>query len=203
METCLTLARKHGVHVGAHPGAWNHGNFGRAPVETTPHELELLLVQQVGGFALLAAKHRAPLHHIKLHGALYHAVESSPLLARRYIIAVKRYWPSARIYARAGGLVSRLARKGSVDVWEEAFADRNYDDAGGLLPRSHPNALVTDRKEIVQRVQSLVRERRMTSFSGKRFALHAQTICIHSDTPQALSIAQAVQKTLGEIVKAP
>ena len=75
MALCVRLSRKHGVRLGAHPGL--SGGFGREPRELKPGELELLLLQQVSALATLAAEEGMPLHHIKLHGALYHATEAS------------------------------------------------------------------------------------------------------------------------------
>src|ERR1041385_2748764 len=110
MEACVRLAKQFGVRVGAHPGPWDRDDFGRGSVRMTPDELELLLLQQVGALERMARAHRVPLHHIKLHGALYHLSETDSALGRRYLECVGRWWPSAKIYARAGGAIKQRAR---------------------------------------------------------------------------------------------
>ncbi|PYM12233.1 MAG: hypothetical protein DME18_11940, partial [Verrucomicrobia bacterium] len=124
MEACVRLAKQHGVRLGAHPGPWSRGDFGRGHARPAPHEMELLLLHQVGALERVARRNGVPLHHIKLHGALYHASEEDDALAKRYVAAVKRFWPQAKIYARAEGRVVRVARRAGLVVWEEAVADR-------------------------------------------------------------------------------
>jgi len=128
MGACVKFARQRRVRLGAHPGPWSRGDFGRGAVELDPDALELLLLHQVGALERIARSNGVRLHHIKLHGALYHATESSGALRRRFVSTVARWWPGAKIYARAGGTVARLARKLGVPVWEEAFR-------GSRIPR--------------------------------------------------------------------
>src|SRR5439155_14069609 len=134
-----------------------------------------LLLQQVGALDLLAHAHGLRLHHIKLHGALYHASEKDRALARHYVAAVKRFWPQAIIYARAGGRVARLARAAGLSVWEEAFADRGYRSDGTLVARDEPNALVTDPKAVVERILRRLGRGEIAAVSGGPVALNAQT----------------------------
>ena len=55
---------------------------------------------------------------------------------------------------------------------------------GSLVPRSEPDAFVHDPDEAVRQVEWLIRER------GVR------TICVHGDTPGAVSIARAVRDAI-------
>src|SRR6266705_510141 len=144
MEACVRLAGQHGVRLGAHPGPWSRSDFGRRPVRFAPDEFELLLLHQVGALERVAQANGVRLHHIKLHGALYHASEENEALAKRYVAAVRRFWSQAKIYARAGGRVARVARRAGLVLWEEAFADRGYRDDGTLVTRTEPNALLTE-----------------------------------------------------------
>jgi UPF0271 protein len=196
MQTCVRLAKQHCVRLGAHPGPWSRGDFGRQRIRLTPDELEMLLLQQVGALERISRAHAVRLHHIKLHGALYHASETSADLGRRYIETVVRWWPAAVIYARAGGGVVRLARRAGLRVWEEAFADRGYRNDGTLVPRGEPGALLTEVRAVAERVRLLIKGGKVQTVTGKRLPLRAQTICLHSDTPQAVGLAQAVAKLL-------
>ena len=197
MEACVRLARQHRVRLGAHPGPWSRGDFGRGPVRIAPDEFELLLLHQVGALERVAQANGVRLHHIKLHGALYHAVEENEALAKRYVAVVRRFWPPAKIYARAGGGVANVARRAGLVLWEEAFADRGYRDDGTLVPRAEPNALLTEVGVVLERVCRLLDEGEVIAASGKRVALRPRTLCIHSDTPHAAELAQAVAEALG------
>ncbi len=196
MEACARLASSNGVRLGAHPGPWNRGDFGRGTARLAPDEFELLLLHQVGALEQIARANGLRLHHIKLHGALYHASEERAVLATRYAAAVKRFWPRAKIFARASGLVARVARGAGLTVWEEAFADRGYRDDGTLVPRDESNAVVTQTRIVIARVCGLLAKGGLTSESGKRIAIRPQTLCIHSDTPRATDLARAVANVL-------
>jgi len=170
IHACIALAKRHRVHVGAHP----RHPIGRGNARVTPDELEDLLLEQVGQFE--------GLHHIKLHGALYHATDKELPLAERYVAVVQREWPGVIIYARCGGLVEATAKKQGAPVWGDAFADRRYQPDGTLVPRSEPDALITDPQTAVAHAAELVRR------------LKPQTLCVHSDTPSAPVIAAALKR---------
>jgi 5-oxoprolinase (ATP-hydrolysing) subunit A len=195
MERCVELARVAGVRLGAHPGLWSRGDFGRGEVNIQPAELELLLLQQVGALKTVARHGNVPFHHIKLHGALYHATEQDPGLARAYIRVVERYWPASKIYCIAGGRVARLARNAGLIAWEEVFADRLYGEDGLLLPRTEPGAVLTEVSQVLRQFQSILGGK-ISTRSGRGIPVIAQTICVHSDTPNAAQIASRIKERL-------
>jgi UPF0271 protein len=203
MLTCVRLAKQYRVRIGAHPGAWDREQFGRASVETNPQDIELLLLHQVSALEKVTRSIGLKLHHIKLHGALYHAAESDELLARRYVAAVARWWPQSTIYAAAGGLVARLSRRANVRVWEEVFADRAYREDGSLLPRDQPAAILKDVRQVIQRAQELLNFGEITALSGNKLKFSPQTLCLHSDTPAADEIAKALLRLLGRRKEGP
>ena len=136
------------------------------------------------------------MHHIKLHGALYHAAEESEALAKRYVAAVKQWWPGVKIYALAGGRVTRFARAARVNVWDEAFVDRGYRDDGSLVPRAKPGALLTDLRAVTERVRRLISDDVVVATATTRRPSPPRTLCIHSDTPNAVAIARLTAKLL-------
>jgi len=170
IEACITLAKRYGVHIGAHP---RHA-VGRGEIRVTPDELEKLLLEQVSAFL--------ELHHIKLHGALYHATDKDAALAERYVAVVGRQWPGAIIYARCSGLVERVAKERGAPVWGEAFADRRYRPDGTLVARTQPDALITDPQAALAHAERLIAQ------------FKPQTLCVHSDTPGSVAIAQALRR---------
>jgi UPF0271 protein len=202
MRACLRTARSLGVKVGAHPGAVTRDGFGRGRLQILPDELELLLFQQVGTLSQLAAQEGVRLHHIKLHGSLYHAVEGSRALAACYIRVTRQTWPRCILYGRAGGLVARMARRAKVQVWEEVFIDRAYHDDGTLVAREEPGALLLP-EESLERARRLRQSRAkeirvIESRTGGLLRLRARTLCLHADTPGAIQLAKALAQILGD-----
>jgi len=175
MSNAVRLALASGVKIGAHPGM--AAEFGRGKADISPMELATLILQQTAALAAIAAREGARLHHIKLHGALYHATEKSPTLARVYIQTIEEFFPKLKIVALAGGRVAKLAGRRAV---AEVFAERGYRPDGSLIPRGEPGDLISDPREVVKRLP----------------ALHGETICIHADSQNALRIARAVRAAL-------
>ncbi|MBL6765518.1 MAG: LamB/YcsF family protein [Verrucomicrobiae bacterium] len=197
MDYCVRMARGYGVRLGAHPGFADRANFGRRHHDIHPADLELLLVQQVSALEKVARDGNMKLHHIKLHGALYHAVESDSGLATCYTDTVARFWPKVVIYATPEGRVAQMARFAGVTVWEEAFADRAYMSDGTLVPRSVAGAVLGNSKEIVLRMRELLDGGGVETLSGGRLQLNPKTICVHSDTAEAVRIVRALATELG------
>jgi UPF0271 protein len=196
MEQCVRLAREFGVHVGAHPGPWSRRDRGREAVKLTPAELELLLVQQAGALATVAGRSGVLLHHVKLHGALYHATEADAELARVYLQTVQRWWPGAIVYVRAGGRLPQLARKLGIEAWAEAFLDRGYRADGTLVPRGEDGALVCDVPSVSARLTGLLQNGEIDTVDAQHFKLRPRTVCVHSDTPNAVQLARAAGQLL-------
>ncbi|HXJ55064.1 MAG TPA: 5-oxoprolinase subunit PxpA [Verrucomicrobiae bacterium] len=197
MRACVRWAREFRVNLGAHPGVPTVDGFGRGALQLAAGQLELLLLQQVGVLARIAGEEKVPLHHIKLHGSLYHAVEGSQPLAREYLRLSAHWWPGCVVFAFAGGRVARWARRMGVPVWEEAFVDRAYRDDGTLLPRGAPGALLTDRHAILERVRRLQAGQAIESERGRPLRLRARTMCLHGDTPGASQLASAIARVAG------
>lgn len=196
METCVRLAKRYSVRLGAHPGPWSRSDFGRSPGRVTPDELELLLVQQVSALERIARGQGVRLHHVKLHGALYHASENDPELGHRFLKVSRRWWPGCVIYARAGGRVAAHSSRVGVKVWAEVFADRGYRDDGTLVPRNEPGAIMNDVAMVLERVRLLNNSGELRALSGQSLPVVARTICVHADTEHAHVLARNVRRML-------
>ena len=69
---------------------------------------------------------------------------------------------------------------------------------GSLRNRDLDHALITDPKKAAQQAQMITNESKVISFDGSDIHLNAQTICIHSDTPNALDIAKKVNEYINK-----
>jgi UPF0271 protein len=196
MDRCVRLAREFGVRLGAHPGAPDRAGFGRLDSRPAPANLALWVVQQAGALATVARPFGMALHHIKLHGALYHASEADDALARAYVEAVGTHFPGVKIYSLSGGRVARTARRAGIEVWEELFADRAYRADGALMPRSEPGAVLESPAEVRGRLRHWLDTGTMRCHDGREIALAGQTLCVHGDGAQAIVLARAVRQVL-------
>ena len=194
MERVVVEAKALRVRLGAHPGV--PGEFGRGEVTLSPGKLQTLVLQQAGGLAQLAKRHGSRLHHIKLHGALYHAVENDDALGRAYVETVARWFPQVTIYSRAGGLVLTLAHKAGITAWAEGFIDRAYRADGQLVPRNQDGALLTRTRDITERLREWRQTGGWKSLDGTWVAVPAQTLCLHGDTPGAVTLARAIRRAI-------
>jgi 5-oxoprolinase (ATP-hydrolysing) subunit A len=198
MTRCIALAHQFGVRLGAHPGAPDRATFGRMEIHPSPEDLSLWVIQQASALARLAGKSGLSLHHIKLHGALYHASETDEALARAYVQTVRHYFPNVTLYSRSGGRVARLARRAGIAVWEELFADRTYRADGNLTPRTEKNAVLTQAIDVTKRLQHWLDSGRLTSTEGRDIPLTGQTLCVHGDTVNAITIAKSIRRLLND-----
>ncbi len=194
MERCALLAVRHGVHLGAHPGLAD--GFGRIPTAVSVEDLETLLVQQVGALQVVARLCGARLHHVKLHGALYHAVEREAPLRKVFLRAMARWFPGLKVYALAGGRVAAEAKRDGVVVWQEGFLDRGYRDDGTLVPRGEVGALLTDALARRERLDRLSEGDGLLSLGGRPLEVRPRTLCVHGDSEDAIGLARRARRVL-------
>lgn len=193
MRATIALARRHGVAIGAHPGHADRARAGRHPLPIGPAAAADLVLGQI---ARLAAVAGGGLHHVKLHGALYHQAETDAALAAAIAAALGRAHPRLVVYAPAGGRFAAAARGCGLAVADEAFLDRAYADAHTLVPRDQTGALVTDPAAAAARAVALVRTGRVRSADGRDLVIRAATLCLHGDGPDPVALAHAVRQSL-------
>jgi UPF0271 protein len=198
MAQTVTLAARHGVAVGAHPGYPDLAGFGRRALEMQADELEAALLYQIGALAAIAAAQGQRLAHVKPHGALYNRAAADPAVAAPVVRAVAlatRQGPLIFV-GLAGSPILDAARAAGLPVAAEAFADRAYEADGRLRARALPGAVLTDPAAAAAQAVRIVREGRVLAHDGTPVPVQASTLCIHGDTPGAPAIAQAVRAAL-------
>ena len=76
----------------------------------------------------------------------------------------------------------------------EFYADLDYDERGGLIiTREHP---AVDPQQAAERSVRAVKEGKVKSIAGNDVPVRADSVCVHSDTPNAVAIARAVREAL-------
>jgi UPF0271 protein len=123
---------------------------------------------------------------VKPHGALYHDARADPRVAAALLDGVQRGLDqkALTVVGPPEGALLDEARRRELRYAREGFADRAYRQGGHLVPRSEPGALITSPGAAVRQAVALCS-------SGT-----IETICVHSDTPDAVAIASAVRQAL-------
>ena len=188
-------AKQQGVVVGPHPSYPDIEGFGRRSIDISKHVLKDSLSSQIAEFLDVAKKHDAAVRHIKLHGQLYNDVSRSRELSQIFISAIKDNDLSLNVVGPFGSVTEELCSKYELPFISEAFVDRRYDENLSLVNRSEKHALINSIDERISQAKLIALDQSVL-IDGKRFNMHAQTLCIHGDTPNALESAQLLRAAL-------
>lgn len=195
----IDLALRHGVAVGAHPGYEDRNGFGRYELTLPPGEVRGLLLRQVERVRRAAEELGARLTHVKPHGALYNQAARGGSIAAELIDAVRSLDVPLALVVLCGSPLARKARSAGVRVIEEAFADRTYQPDGTLTPRHRSNALIEADDDAVRQALCLVLTGQVTTTDGGIIRMRADTICLHGDSPRAVSFARRLREALRSV----
>ena len=194
VEQCL----RHGVAIGAHPGYEDRVNFGRNELKLSHEEIATSIHGQLLALAEIVDRCGAQIGHVKPHGALYNQAARERELARAIAAGVARWRSNVVLVGLAGSVMLQEFTAAGFTVAAEAFADRRYESDGSLRSRKLQDALLKNPEEAAAQAVQIVERGSVTAADGSTVPLHAQTICIHGDTPGAQEIAAAVNRALRE-----
>ena len=192
MRETMLLAIKHGVKIGAHPSFEDRENFGRTEMSLSPEMVYQLVYDQLKRLKGVADECDAALVHVKPHGALYNMAARNKKLAKAIAYAVHDFDLDLVLFGLSGSYLISEGVASGLKTASEVFADRTYQDDGSLTPRSRADAIITDVNDCVKQVKEMVEEGRVTTVSGKRIRVNADTVCIHGDNINAVNIVMAI-----------
>lgn len=204
MRKTVGYAKANGVQVGAHPGLPDLQGFGRREMNLTVQEIYDLVLYQVGALGAFVEAAGMRLHHVKPHGSLYGMVHRREEAAKALCQAVLDLNKELYLYIMHKGAASQVAERMGVRTVYELYADLGYDDEGNLVITRHHD--VHRPEDVAGRVVRMAKEGKVTSTTGKEIKIQGSSVCLHSDTANALEIAVAVHEALkkaGFIVAAP
>ena len=196
MAAALRLASEHGVTVGAHPSYPDPVHFGRRPLAASAEEIAVWVTQQIEALAEQAARLGLRLAHVKPHGALYNVAARDPDVAQAIAAAVAAWDPQMSLVGLSGSRLVAAGQAAGLAVLNEAFADRCYQANGELVSRETAGAVLTDPAMAARQALALAQGEVVATLGGEALRVVADTLCLHSDTPNALNIAQAVHAAL-------
>ncbi|MBM7491765.1 UPF0271 protein [Micromonospora luteifusca] len=194
-RVCEGAARR-GVAVGAQVGYRDLAGFGRRHIDYEFGVLRDEVTYQLGALEAFCRLFGTRVRYLKPHGALYHAASTDESQAAAVVAAVAGYDPELPILCLPGSTLAQLAVGAGLSVVAEAFADRAYLPNGALVPRGTPGAVITDPEQVARRAGRMATERSVVAVDGTVIPCSVDSICLHGDTPSAVSAAELVRATL-------
>jgi UPF0271 protein len=192
MRETVRAAKRHGVAIGAHPGLQDREGFGRREMKLSREEVSALVLYQIGALQAFAAAEGVTLAHIKPHGALFGMAQREEAIAEG--IADAALATGLPVIAYSDCAMSEVFTRRGIAFSCEFYADLDYDDNGRQIIAKQHRAVSA--AEVAAKVMRAVNEGLTRSISGKDVPIVAQSICVHSDTPNAVEVAKAVHQTL-------
>lgn len=195
--TCRAAAAA-GVSIGAHVGYRDLAGFGRRFLDCSPTELADDVLYQIGALEALAGAAGATVRYVKPHGALYNTIVHHEEHAQAVIDGIAAFGADLPVLLLPGSVALKKAAAAGLRGVAEAFADRGYTPDGTLVSRREPGAVLHDEAEVAARMVRLATEGVITAVDGSDVRVEAESICVHGDTPGAVSMAAAVRRALDD-----
>jgi UPF0271 protein len=196
MEQTLELARQNHIAVGAHPSYPDRAGFGRTALKIPIAKLQSSVADQISQLLSVARHLNVSIVHVKPHGALYHSCNHDAEIARAVCRAVLALDSRMILIGQAGSPCLGIYREMGLRTAAEAFADRAYEPDGALRNRILPGSVFDSPERASAQAVSLATRGKVLTTSGSEFAVSAETLCVHSDTPGAAAIARAIKERL-------
>lgn len=192
MRRMVEACRHGNVRIGAHPGYEDRANFGRTELAVDADELRRSVAKQIAALQAICSEFGTAITHVKPHGALYHAAMHRGDVADAILIASRELTPAVALVGMAGRSGTKRWMEAGGPVESEAFADRRYEPDGELRARRLPGAVLEDPEAAAEQARCIAADGLVQLDTGGRLPVRATTLCVHSDSPNAVAIAQAV-----------
>ena len=195
----VRLTGKCNVAVGAHPSFPDLMGFGRRDMQLTSEETRNYTIYQIGALQGFAKTDGRGLQHVKPHGALYNMAANEKETSKAIVAATKALDEDLIIFAPQKSVLAEVAKKAGLRVAYEFFADRAYNRDGSLVPRKETNAVIHEAQKVVERTIRAVMEGIVTTYGGELLKIdEVHTVCVHGDTPNAITLVRALRKGLAK-----
>jgi UPF0271 protein len=201
MEKTITLAKNHGVSVGAHPGFPDLMGFGRRNIDATLTEIKGYVIYQIGALQAFAKAQGLRVEHVKPHGALYLMAVEDEKISEAIVEAIADVDKDLIFVALAGSkgeMMTKIGERVGLRVAYEAFPDRAYTPEGTLVSRRQPGAVIKDPNVVAQRALMMAKDGKVMAIDGTEIPFRPETLCVHGDTPGAVNLVKKIKQSLTE-----
>jgi UPF0271 protein len=196
MRRLCAAAAAAGVAVGAQVGYRDLAGFGRRRIDYDLDELRDDVLYQIGALQAFCRLAGDRVRYVKPHGALYNTAAVEVGQASAVVAAVAGYDRALPVLCQPGSVLARVAAEAGVPVIGEGFADRGYQPDGTLVPRSEPAALIHEPGAVVARAVRMAVDGEVATAEGDVVPCRVESICVHGDTPGAVTLAGRVRAGL-------
>ena len=193
MRATVHAALEHDVHIGAHVGLPDLLGFGRRRMMVAPADVRDYSTYQIGALKAFVEAEGGHLAHVKPHGALYAMCSADPELASAVAEATAAVDRNLLLLLLNMDVAEAVEAHG-VRLVNEAFPDLDYQADGTLVIEPVKRAWEPDR--VAARAVRLVQEHVIDTQDGGDLEVHAPTICLHGDAPNASEVARIVRHRL-------
>ncbi len=197
MAKTVQLAKVHHVAIGAHPSYPDLLGFGRRDMHFSTDEITHIVLYQVGALHSICYAQGVSLDYVKPHGALYNTMMKDEAVFESILHAMTLLPISVPLMILAtdqAAIMRAKAHKQGVQLLLEAFCDRAYTDEGKLVSRDIKGAVLDTDEAITARVEELIVNKQITTISGKKLDIDADTICVHGDSAHALESVKTIRQ---------
>lgn len=199
LQRTLQLAKAQNVEIGAHPSYPDLQGFGRRSMMMQQDELTALLHYQIAAVDGMAKNLSLILSYVKPHGALYNDMMANTKKGRELLNWVMKtiaeyHKPLDLMIQSTANWQQHLeaANKLGIELYFEAFSDRRYMSDGSLMPRSQAGAVLNAEQSLTQ-VKTLLERQCVITSDNQALPLKVDSLCVHSDSPDSLIIAQQIR----------
>ncbi len=196
MRATIQAAQRQGVSIGAHPGFPDLQGFGRRQMQMTPDELHAAVLYQLAALGGMCTAAGARMTHVKPHGALNNMACEDDKMSTTICEAIRAFDPDLILLAPVLSELARAGESSGLRVALEIFADRAYTDAGSLVSRRVPGAVIDSSEACITHVRKMIDAGGIVSTSGKVLATPFHSICVHGDNAHAVDTAKALLQAL-------
>jgi len=157
------------------------------------YELKNLIMYQVGALKSYLDELEMPLNHIKPHGALYGMAAKDEEVAHAIADAAVVF--NVSIFGMVNTFHEKVYKERGLDFIAEFYADLDYDPDGKLIISKGKNKSY-DTALAIERCLRAISENKVKNTGGTDTVVGCDTICIHSDTPNAIEIIQNLKNAI-------
>ncbi len=193
------IAKQNKVLIGAHPSYEDLIGFGRRSMNYSNEEIKAIILYQIGALSAFCKIHNTKISYVKPHGALYNDMMKDKNIYKAILGAISSYDKNIKLMILStmkNKEFENIAKEFKVSLLYEVFADRNYNDDGTLLARSHKDAIIYDKKKVAKRLKTLKEKGFLKSINDKKLYIKAHSICVHGDNEKALEFIKIIKKAL-------
>ena len=196
MARTVGLAARLGKRIGAHPSLPDKEGFGRRAMTMHPKELYHCFVYQLGALDGFVRAEGQSMTHLKPHGIIYGMAARDAALAMAIAESASVF--DLPLFGMAGTEHELAASKVGIPFIGEFFADLQYAPDGSLIiPRTQT---AVDVLAVEKRMQTAISTGKVTAVDGTALDVSFQTVCIHSDPPNARNVAERLREILDQAV---